>query len=84
VTKPLSQIIHVDKLGTTHVNPVTEVTVRPVVGGNPEAVMRLDEFRREWPLLRTSFLLAQELYDATNPGSAADLGIGPTFDDYLT
>ncbi len=83
VTKPLSQVIHVSKLGTTLANPVAEVTVRPVVGGNPEAVMTLHEFRREWPLLRTSFLLAEELYDATNPGSAAELGIGPTFDELL-
>jgi hypothetical protein len=83
VTKPLSQIIHVQKLTATLANPVTEVTVRPVVGGNPEAIMTLDEFRKEWPLLRTSFLLAQELLDATNPGSAADLGIGPTFDELL-
>ena len=45
--------------------------------------MTLDEFRREWPLLRTSFLLAEELYEATNPGSAADLGIGPTYDELL-
>ena len=45
--------------------------------------MTLDEFRREWPLLRTSFLLAQELYETTNPGSAADFGIGPTFDELL-
>src|ERR1019366_10647247 len=34
-------------------------------------------------LLRTSFLLAEELYEATNPGSAADLGIGPTYDELL-
>lgn len=83
VTKPLSQVIHVHKLATTLANPVAEVTVRPVVGGNPEAVMTLGEFRREWPLLRTAFLLAEELYEATNPGSAADLGIGPTFDELL-
>jgi type III restriction enzyme len=83
VTKPLSQVIHVGKLATTLANPVAEVTVRPVVGGNPEAVMTLGEFRREWPLLRTSFLLAEELYEATNPGSAAELGIGPTFDELL-
>ena len=83
VTKPLSQVIQVNKLSTTLANPVAEVTVRPVVGGNPEAVMTLDEFRREWPLLRTSFLLAEELYEATNPGSAAELGIGPTFDELL-
>ena len=83
ITKPLSQVIQVNKLATTLANPVAEVTVRPVVGGNPEAVMTLDEFRREWPLLRTSFLLAEELYEATNPGSAADLGIGPTYDELL-
>jgi type III restriction enzyme len=83
VLKPLSQVIHVSKLATTFANPVAEVTVRPVVGGNPEAVMTLGEFRREWPLLRTSFLLAEELFDATNPGSAAELGIGPTFDELL-
>ena len=81
--RPLSQIIQVSKLTTTLANPVAEVTVRPVVGGNPQAVMTLDEFRREWPLLRTSFLLAEELYDATNPGTAAELGIGPTFDELL-
>lgn len=63
VTQPLSQIIKVSKLPTTLANPVAEVTVRPVVGGNPEAVMTLDEFRREWPLLRTSFLMAEELYE---------------------
>ena len=83
ITKPLSQVIQVSKLPSTLANPVAEVTVRPVVGGNPQAVMTLDEFRREWPLLRTSFLLAEELYEATNPGSAADLGIGPTYDELL-
>jgi type III restriction enzyme len=83
INKPLSQVIRVSKLAPTLANPVTEVTVRPVVGGNPEAVMTLDEFRKEWPFLRTSFLLAEELYEATNPGSAADLGIGPTFDELL-
>jgi len=83
VTQPLSEVIKVSKLPTTLANPVAEVTVRPVVGGNPEAVMKLDEFRREWPLLRTSFLMAQELYEVTNPGSAAELGIGPTFDELL-
>lgn len=83
VTKPLSQVIQVHKLAPTLANPVAEVTVRPVVGGNPEAVLTLDEFRREWPLLRTSFLLAEELFEATNPGAAAELGIGPTFDELL-
>jgi type III restriction enzyme len=83
VVNRLSQVIQVNKLPKTHANPVAEVKVRPVVGGNPEAVLKLDEFRDEWPLLRTSFLLAQELYEVTNPGVAADLGYGPTFDELL-
>jgi type III restriction enzyme len=83
VINRLSEVIQVNKLPKTHANPIAEVTVRPVVGGNPEAVMKLDEFREEWPLLRTSFLLAQELYEVTNPGVAADLGYGPTFDELL-
>jgi hypothetical protein len=62
---------------------VAEVRVRPVVGGKPEAVMNLLDFRKEWPVLRTAFLMAEELYETTNPGSAADLGIGPTFDELL-
>ena len=45
--------------------------------------MTLDEVRKEWPVLRTAFLMAEELYQETNPGSAADLGIGPTFDELL-
>ncbi len=45
--------------------------------------MTLEEFRREWPVLKSAFLLAEELFQATNPGSAADLGIGPTFDELL-
>jgi type III restriction enzyme len=83
VTKRLSQVVAVNTLPRTVANPVARVTVRPVVGGNPEEVMNLDDFRREWPLLRSSFKLAQELFEATNPGTAADLGIGPTFDELL-
>jgi type III restriction enzyme len=83
VTQHLGEIIKVHTLQPTFANPVAEVMVRPVVGGKPEAVMKLDQFRDEWPLLRTAFLMAEELYEATNPGSAADLGIGPTFDELL-
>ena len=45
--------------------------------------MTLDEFRGEWPILRTAFYMAQELYDMENPGSASELGIGPTFEELL-
>ena len=37
----------------------------------------------EWPVLRTAFLMAEDLFQATNPGSAAGLGIGPGFDELL-
>ncbi len=83
VSKSLSQVIAVNSLAITVANPVPKVTVRPVVGGNPEDVMDLDKFRVEYPLIRTSFLLAEELHQATNPASAADLNIGPTFDELL-
>ncbi|GJQ30467.1 MAG: hypothetical protein HBSAPP03_23510 [Phycisphaerae bacterium] len=86
VTASLADIVKVDKLPQLLLNPKEtppEVLVRPVVGGRPEAVMTLDEFRREWPLLKTAFLMAEELFEATNPGAAADLGIGPTFDELL-
>jgi SOS-response transcriptional repressor LexA len=45
--------------------------------------MTLTEVRKEWPVLRTAFLAAEELYQTTNPGSAGELGIGPTFDELL-
>jgi len=86
VTESLSDLVQVEALAEVALDPrVTppDVQVRPVVGGSPEAVMTLEEVRREWPVLRTAFLMAEELHQATNPGSAADLGIGPTFDELL-
>lgn len=86
ITESLSDLVQVEALAEIALDPrVTppDVQVRPVVGGSPEAVMTLDEVRREWPVLRTAFLMAEELHQATNPGSAADLGIGPTFDELL-
>ncbi|MBX3349008.1 MAG: DEAD/DEAH box helicase family protein [Nitrospira sp.] len=86
VTDSLADLVRVEELPEVRLNPKEtppEVHVRPVVGGQPEAIMTLEEFRKEWPLLKTSFLMAEELFDATNPGSAADLGIGPTFDELL-
>ena len=75
-----------EKLPQIRINPKEtppDVHVRPVVGGAPEAVMTLEDVRQEWPVLRTAFLIAEELYQDTNPGSAAELGIGPTFDELL-
>ena len=59
------------------------VSVKPVVGGQPEDVMTLDQFRAERPVLRTAFEVAQDLYERTNPGAASELGVGPTFEELL-
>jgi type III restriction enzyme len=86
VIESLASLIRVDELPEIRIHPretPPAVNVRPVVGGKPEAVMTLEEFRNEWPVLKTAFLLAEELFAATNPGSTADIGIGPTFDELL-
>jgi type III restriction enzyme len=86
ITESLAEVLRVEDLPQIQINPKEtppEVHVRPVVGGAPEAVMTLEEVRKEWPVLRTAFLMAEELHQETSPGSAADLGIGPTFDELL-
>ena len=86
VEDTLADAIQVDELPEIRIDPrqtPPDVHVRPVVGGSPEAVMTLDEVRNEWPVLRTAFLMAEELFQTTNPGSAAELGIGPGFDELL-
>jgi type III restriction enzyme len=86
VTESLADVLRTEDLPQIRLNPQEtppDVHVRPVVGGAPEAVMTLEEVRKEWPVLRTAFLMAEELYQETSPGSAADLGIGPTFEELL-
>lgn len=85
VTESLADLVRVEGLPEVRMNPkdAPDVEMIPVVGGQPEALLTLEEFRREWPLLKTAFFIAEELFEATNPGSAADLGIGPTFDELL-
>lgn len=86
VTESLAEVLRVEDLPQIKINPSEtppDVHVRPVVGGAPEAVMTLEEVRKEWPVLRTAFLMAEELHQETSPGSAADLGIGPTFEELL-
>jgi type III restriction enzyme len=86
VTDSLADLVRVHDLPQIRINPKEtppDVHVKPVVGGKPEAVMTLDAVRREWPVLRTAFLMAEELHEQMNPGSSSDLGIGPTFDELL-
>ena len=86
VTEPLADLIQIHSLPEVVIDSrqtPPEVSVKPIVGGQPEAVMSLETFRDEWPVLRTAFLLAQELYETTNPGSDSNLEKGPTFDELL-
>lgn len=86
VTEPLNEVIRVRELQELVINPKDtppEIHVRPVIGGRPEEVMTLEKFREEYPPLRSIFIFARELFEATNPGIAADLGTGPTFEELL-
>ncbi|MCY4586944.1 MAG: DEAD/DEAH box helicase family protein [Bryobacterales bacterium] len=86
VTESLADLVRIEDMPQLRLNPKAtppSVHVRPVVGGAPEAIMTLDEFRKEWPVIRIAFQMAGELFQQTNPGTAADLGIGPTFDELL-
>lgn len=59
------------------------VPVKPVVGGNPEAVLTLERFREENPLTATAFRLASELLERTSPEGPGELKTGPSFDELL-
>lgn len=83
VMEPLAQVVKVEQLPELVVDQVSEVRVRPVVGGNPEAVLTLDQFREQYPVLKTAFMAAGELLERLSPGDAADQGIGPMFDELL-
>ena len=86
VTEALLDSISIDSLPQliiTEKETPNEITVRPVIGGEPETVMNLDRFRADYPLLRSKFIFARELFEATNLGAATDLGIGPTFEELL-
>lgn len=85
-TEPLVDVIDVDSLETMVINSretPTEVRVRPVVGGQPEELMNLNDFRAEFPLLRSTFTLARELYETAHPPGVQELDVGPTFEEVL-
>ena len=45
--------------------------------------MNLDHFRADYPLLRSKFIFARELFEAMNPEGPNDPGLGPTFEELL-
>jgi type III restriction enzyme len=86
ITQPLAESINVRELPGLVINSKetpAQIRVRPVVGGAPEEVMTLDQFRAEYPLLRCKMIFSRELFEATNPGDAASMGTGPTFEELL-
>jgi len=86
ITQPLSELIRVVELPQVEIDPrqtPPEVPMRTVVTSKTEALVTLEAFRQESPFLKTAFQMANELFDRTNPGEAAELGIGPTFDELL-
>lgn len=84
VTRPLNEVLEAQELPELVISPAKtppQVTVRPVVGGQPEEIMTLDRFRAEFPLLRSKMIFARELFEATNPSGSDDLLKGPTFEE---
>lgn len=84
VSRPLVDSVDVDSLPSIVVAGETPATVRvrPVVGSQPEELLDLELFRREYPLLRTTFLIAQELWGSVAAHTDGVL-TGPTFEEVL-
>lgn len=85
VSRPLVDAIDVATLPAIRITPKETpptVTVKPVVGGQPEDVLTLERFRAEYPLLRSKFILARDLFEVV---SAEVDGVltGPTFEEVL-
>jgi type III restriction enzyme len=82
----LVDAIDIDALESLVITPretPTEVRVRPVVGGQPEEIMTLEQFRADYPLLRSTFILARELHESISSPEGSELDIGPTFEEVL-
>ncbi|MDQ3964634.1 MAG: DEAD/DEAH box helicase family protein [Actinomycetota bacterium] len=86
VNEPLVKAIPVESLEALVIDSKetpTDVRVRPVIGGNPEEIMTVEEFRKEFPVVRSTFILARELLESTHPDGDTDSGTGPTFEELL-
>jgi type III restriction enzyme len=86
VAKPLIEVIDVTKLPALIINPKEtppEVTVKPVIGGQPARVLTLVEFRAETPLVASKLRLARELFEVVSAENEDGLLTGPTFEEVL-
>jgi type III restriction enzyme len=85
-TQPLAEAINISSLPRTIIDLAgtpPEVRVRPVLGSEMESIETYDEFRSEFPLMKSAFRIATELHDRTNPTQGNELPIGPVFDELI-
>lgn len=86
LVRSLSETIDVEKLPKLVIDPKEtppEVKVRAVIGNEPGAMMTFNKFREEYPLLKSAFLVANEILERTNPGLDEGLAVGPVFDELI-
>lgn len=85
-TQPLAEAIDVTSLPRLVINPADtppEVRIRAVIGYDMKEVMTYQKFREEYPLMKSAFKIAEELFEKTNPIDANGLAMGPVFDDLV-
>jgi type III restriction enzyme len=86
VSRPLVDAIPAGTLAELVIDPrhtPPQVRVKPVVGGEPEEILTLEEWRKENPLLRSKFELAKELYEGMTGNLDDELLVGPTYEELL-
>ena len=85
-TQPLADAVNVSSLPRTVIDLAgtpPEVQVRPVLGSEMESIETYDEFRAEYPLMKSAFRIATELHDRTSPTEGNELPVGPVFDELI-
>jgi type III restriction enzyme len=86
VSRPLVDGIPVRTVAELVIDPrhtPSQVKVKPVIGGKPEEILTLEEWREENPLLRSKFELAKELYEGMTGILDGELLVGPTYEELL-
>ncbi len=86
ISRPLTDLVQTGSMADLVVDSKqtpSDIRVRPVVGGEPEDILTLAGFRSDFPLLRTALMVAEELFQRTNPGVASTTGVGPSFEELL-
>ena len=86
ISRPLSNLVRTGNMASLVIDSKltpANIRVQPVVGRGHEGILTLEEFRKDFPLMKTAFMVAKELFERTNPGGAASTGMGPSFEELL-